>query len=138
VTPHPRLNLLRLVFDPNGVRRVIVNWEPVAKSLLNQAHRAAAWARDRKMTELIAEILAYPGVPPRWREPDLDAPPALVLPFELDMGGGNTARMFSTVTTLSAPQDVTLQELHIEAFYPADAETESVLAALGWDSKASR
>jgi hypothetical protein len=62
----------------------------------------------------------------RWREPDLDKPPALILPFELDLGGGHIARMFSTVTALSAPQDVTLQELHIEAFYPADVETESL------------
>jgi hypothetical protein len=35
--------------------------------------------------------------------------------------------MFSTVTTVSTPHDVTLQELHVEVFYPADAETESVL-----------
>jgi hypothetical protein len=35
--------------------------------------------------------------------------------------------MFSTVTTVATPHDVTLQELHVEVFYPADAETESVL-----------
>ncbi len=37
--------------------------------------------------------------------------------------------MFSTVTTVATPHDVTLQELHVEVFYPADAETESVLQA---------
>lgn len=123
----PRLNLLRLIFDPDGVRKVIINWEPVAKALLDQAHRVAAWARDDTMRGLITEILAYPGVPSRWREPDLEAPRALMLPFELDLDG-RIARMFSTVTTLSTPQDVTLQELHIEAFYPADAESEAALA----------
>lgn len=125
VATPPRLNLLHLVFDPSGVRKMIVNWEPIAKSLLNQAYRTAAWTRDTTMQELIAALLAYPGVPARWREPDLDTSQALVLPFELDFGGGKIARMFSTVTTLSTPQDMTLQELHIEAFYPADAETES-------------
>lgn len=40
--------------------------------------------------------------------------------------GLDDARMFSTVTTLSTPQDVTLQDLHIEAFYPADAETAAL------------
>jgi hypothetical protein len=40
---------------------------------------------------------------------------------------GKIARMFSTVTTVATPHDVTLQELHIEVVYPADAETESVL-----------
>ena len=40
---------------------------------------------------------------------------------------GKIARMFSTVTTVATPHDVTLQELHVEVFYPADAETEAVL-----------
>ena len=125
-TQPPRLNLLRLIFDPNGIRKMIVNWESIAKALLNQAHRAAAWSRDEAMQALIAEILAYPGVPANFREPDLEAPQALMIPFALDFGGGKVGRMFSTVTTLATPQDVTLQELHIEVFYPADAETESM------------
>lgn len=41
---------------------------------------------------------------------------------------GEVARMFSTVTTVAAPHDVTLEELHVEVFYPADAETEATLA----------
>jgi hypothetical protein len=109
--------------DPEGIRKAIVNWEQIAKALLEQAHRMAAWARDDTMRELIAALLAYPGVPSRWHKPDLEAPLALVLPIELDLGGGQLARMFSTVTTLATPQDVTLQELHIEAFYPADEQT---------------
>src|SRR5580693_3656746 len=39
VTTQPRLNVLRLLFDPNGVRKIIVNWEAIAKSLLNEAYR---------------------------------------------------------------------------------------------------
>jgi transcriptional regulator with XRE-family HTH domain len=124
----PQWNVLHLVFDPKAVRRIIVNWEPVAKALLDHAHRAAMWSRDAKLDELIASLLAYPGVPARWREPDLEDPQALLLPFELDLGGGKIARMFSTVATLSTPQDVTLQDLHVEAFYAADEKTEAVLA----------
>jgi transcriptional regulator with XRE-family HTH domain len=125
-TQPPRLNLLRLIFDPNGVRKLLVNWESIGKALLNQAYRAAAWSRDEAMQALIAEILSYPGVPANFREPDLEAPQALMIPFALDYGGGRIGRMFSTVTTLATPQDVTLQELHIECFYPADAETEAM------------
>jgi hypothetical protein len=62
----------------------------------------------------------------RWREPDLETPAALMLSLELKMPGAKIARMFSTVTSLSAPEDVTLQELHIEAFHPADKESESL------------
>jgi transcriptional regulator with XRE-family HTH domain len=130
----PYANLMHLVFDPNGVRKLIVNWEPVAKALLDQAHRMAAWTRDATLRKLIADLLEYPGVPARWREPDLEAPPALMLPFELNLDG-NIARMFSTVTTLSTPLDVTLQELHIESFYPADAETEAIILAATREKK---
>jgi hypothetical protein len=52
----------------------------------------------------------------------------LILPMEMTVDG-KIARMFSTVTTVATPHDVTLQELHVEVFYPADAETESVLQA---------
>jgi transcriptional regulator with XRE-family HTH domain len=128
VAKPPYLNLMHLVFDPVAVRKLIVNWEPIAKTLLDQAHRMAAWTDDPALQKLISELLAYPGVPARWREPDLEAPPALMLSFELDLGAGRIARMFSTVTTLSTPQDVTLQELHIESFYPADDQTKAVLA----------
>lgn len=126
VSTLPRLNVMRLLFDPNGVRKIIVNWEAIAKSLLNEAYRRLAWARDEELKELITEILSYPGVPARWREPELEAPRELILPMELNLGG-RIARMFSTVTTVATPHDVTLQELHVEVFYPADAETESVI-----------
>jgi len=124
--PLPGLNLLRLVFDPEGFRKVILNWEAIAKSLLNEAYRRLAWARDETLKKLITEILSYPGVPARWREPDLEAPHDLILPMELKLDD-KIVRMFSTVTTIATPHDVTLQELHVEVFYPADAETESVL-----------
>ncbi|HJU10399.1 MAG TPA: helix-turn-helix transcriptional regulator [Candidatus Binataceae bacterium] len=122
----PRLNVLHLVFNPNLIRRIIMNWEVIAKSLLNEAYRRLAWARDEKLKNLITEILSYPNVPERWREPDLEAPHELLLPMELDLDG-EIARMFSTVTTVATPHDVTLQELHVESFYPADAETQVIL-----------
>jgi hypothetical protein len=128
VTRPPRLNLLDLVFDPHGVRKVIVNWEPIAKALLHEAYHSAAWACDPVLRERVAKLLAYPGVPARWREPTLDSSHGLILPFELNLNG-RSARMFSTVTTLGRPQDVTLQELSIEAFFPADAESEWVNCA---------
>jgi transcriptional regulator with XRE-family HTH domain len=127
----PRLNVLRLVFDPGSLRKVIVNWETIAKALLNEAYRRLAWARDDALKNLLSEMLSYPGVPERWREPDLDTPRELILPTELNLNG-TIARMFSTITTLATPNDVTLQDLHIEAFYPADAATEKLLSSPPW------
>ncbi|MBI3245216.1 MAG: helix-turn-helix transcriptional regulator [Deltaproteobacteria bacterium] len=128
VSTPPRVNLLHLLFDPNSLRRVMVNWEASAKALLNEAYRRLAWARDDTLKKLIADILSYPGVPARWREPELEGSQALILPMELNLDG-KIARMFSTVTTVATPHDVTLQELHVEVFYPADAETEATLQA---------
>lgn len=130
VSALPRLNVMHLLFDPNGMRKIIVNWEAIAKSLLNDAYRRLAWARDDALKKLITEILQYPGVPARWREPDLEAPHEVILPMELNLDG-TIARMFSTVTTVATPHDVSLQELHVESFYPADAETELVLTKYG-------
>jgi transcriptional regulator with XRE-family HTH domain len=126
VATSPRVNLLHLLFDPNSLRRVVVNWEAIAKALLNQAHQRLAWARDEKLKALIDDVLKYPGVPARWHEPGLDTPDALILPMELDFNG-KIARMFSTVTSVATPHDVTLQDLHIEVFYPADTESEATL-----------
>ncbi|HEY6675579.1 MAG TPA: helix-turn-helix transcriptional regulator [Terrimicrobium sp.] len=126
VATAPRVNLLHLLFDPDSLRRVIVNWEASAQALLNQAYRRLAWARDEMLKALIDDVLKYPGVPARWREPELEAPHALILPMELNFNG-KVARMFSTVTSVATPHDVTLQDLHIEVFYPADAESESTL-----------
>jgi transcriptional regulator with XRE-family HTH domain len=126
VATAPRVNLLHLLFDPDSLRRVIVNWEASAQALLNQAYRRLAWARDEMLKALIDDVLKYPGVPARWREPEFEAPHALILPMELNFNG-KVARMFSTVTSVATPHDVTLQDLHIEVFYPADAESESTL-----------
>ena len=78
---------------------------------------------------MLSDLLASPGVPAAWREPDVEASPSLVVPVELRLGE-QTARFFSTLTTLGAPQDITLQELRIESFHAADAETERCMRAL--------
>lgn len=127
VLPEPRLNVLRLVFDPQGLRRYLANWEEVAQAMLEQVQRGALWSRDHAMHALIADLLAYPGVPAHWSNPLPSDTGRLVIPCELtNLGAPRNARMFSTVTTLSAPLDVTLQDLHIEAFYPADRETAAL------------
>jgi hypothetical protein len=53
----------------------------------------------------------------------------MILPLRLRLGDLR-ARLVSTMTTLGTAQDVTLQELRVESFYPADAETEQLLRNL--------
>jgi transcriptional regulator with XRE-family HTH domain len=128
VVQDPRPNALRLLFQPEGVRRSIGNWEPVARELLGRVHRDAMASGDPETCRLRAELLAMPGVPEHWHDVDLLAPPALVVPLELHVAAC-TLRLFTTTTTLGSPQDVTLQELRIESFHAADAETEALVRA---------
>ena len=78
---------------------------------------------------LLEELLTYPGVPPRWRTLDLDVSTAPFLPIEFRKGDLEL-RFFSTLTSLGTPHDITLQELRIEAFFPADAASEEAARAL--------
>jgi transcriptional regulator with XRE-family HTH domain len=129
VAPRPRLNALRMLFDPGALRPHVVNWPRLARDLLMRVHRESAAGADERAATLLTDLLAYPDVPADWREPDLETPPSLVLPVELRVGG-RTVRFFSTLTTLGAPQDVTLQELRIESFHAADPETEQLVRAM--------
>ena len=99
-------------------RRLLLAFEP--DHGLGSVERAAA---------LLGELAAQPGVPSGWREPDLDAPLSLVLPVEVRLGP-YALRFFTTLTTLGAPQDVTLQELRIESFHGADAATIAIVKAM--------
>lgn len=131
--PSP-VNVLRLIFDPEGLRRFVVRWEELAPALLQRLHREAlGGVLDEDAEDLLAELLARPGVPARWRTPDLAAPPSPFVPVELDAGDGRRFRYFSTVTTLGTPRDVTLQEVRLECFFPADEATVALAEALAAD-----
>jgi transcriptional regulator with XRE-family HTH domain len=117
-------NAMRLMFHPRGFRPHIVNWEAMAAALIQWLHRDVLSGLGGDETRnLLQELLAYPGVPPRWRTLDLDVSTAPFL--SIDFRKGNLhLRFFSTLTSLGTPHDITLQELRVEAFFPADAATE--------------
>ena len=81
------------------------------------------------MKSLLDELLAYPDVPRQWRTLDLDASTAPFLPIEFRKGD-LTLRCFTTLTSLGTPHDITLQELRIESFLPADEATEAATRAM--------
>ena len=118
-------NVLRLMFHPHGVRPFVANWEAVAESLVRRVHREAVGGiKDEVTGKLLEEILGYPGVPRSWsrRASALGSPPVPVVPVSFKKGD-RTFNFFSTVTTLGTPQDITVQEIRIECFFPADRET---------------
>ncbi|MEO8620224.1 MAG: helix-turn-helix transcriptional regulator [bacterium] len=121
-------NGLRLVFHPNGIRSFIDNWDELAGAMINEMHRElAADPSDAVGRELLAELVAYPGVPSRWSAADLDRSPTPLLVANYSYAGG-LLRFFTTMTTFGTPQHVTMQELRIECFFPADERTRSMMA----------
>jgi transcriptional regulator with XRE-family HTH domain len=123
-------NAMRLMFHPRAFRPHIVNWEATAASLIQWLHRDAASGRgDERTRALLDELLSYPDVPRRWRRLDLDVSTAPFLPIEFSRGDV-TLRYFTTLTSLGTPHDITLQELRIEAFFPADDATEEATRRL--------
>lgn len=123
-------NLIRLMFDPVGLRPFVLDWETVARSLLARVHReAVGGVLDPPTRELLDEVLGYPGVPRDWADPPVDRLSLPVVPVGF-AHEGRRYRFFSAVTTLGTPQDVTSQEMRIESFFPVDGETEENLSRL--------
>src|SRR5688572_6378431 len=127
-------NAMRLMFHPRGFRPHIVNWEAMAAALIQWLHRdVIAGLGGAETRRLLDELLAYPGVPPRWRTLDLDASTAPFLAIEFRKGDLHL-QFFSTLTSLGTPHDITLQELRVEAFFPADTATEEAARRLAGQS----
>jgi transcriptional regulator with XRE-family HTH domain len=121
-------NVIRLMFDPDGLRPFVRNWEDIAEALIRRVHREAVGGfPDAETVVLLEQALGYPGVPSEWRTPDFRTAPLPVVPVEFGKDG-LALTYFSTVTTLGTPQDAMLQEIRIESFFPSDAAT----AAHAW------
>ena len=120
-----RANYLRVTFHPLGARRHIVNWDDVAHHLLARAERELGQAEnDQTAVALLSEIRGY-GAPAPHRSVTHVTAADLLLPVHVQVNGVEL-RMFSTIMTLGTPKDVTLQELRIETFFPADAKSEAL------------
>ena len=117
-------NVMRQVFDPNGLRPFIVNWDEVAQDMIRHLYaQVMATPNDARAVELLREILSSPSAPSRWGAPEFARPPA-PLHTAVYRKDGRELRLFSTLTMFGTPHDVTLEELRIECSFPADAATE--------------
>src|SRR5262249_9133079 len=130
-----RPNAMRLTYHPRGLRPHIVNWEATAAALIQWLHLdIARGIGDAETRRLLDELLSYPDVPQKWRTLDLDMTPAPFLAVEMRKGDLRI-KFFSTLTSLGVPYDITLQELRVECFFPADAVTETLLRDLAQKGK---
>lgn len=114
-------NSMHMLFHPDGFRRCVVNWDEAAGAIVNRLHRDAD--RDDDLQELLRALLAYPGVPRRFHHPELGGVPDVLIPVHI-RHEGRDIRLFTTLTSLGTPLDITAQELRIECYFPADDDTD--------------
>jgi transcriptional regulator with XRE-family HTH domain len=123
----PPANALRATLHPGGMAPRILNFDEWSAHLVHRLRREIALTGDPELELLLDEVLGYPGVRDEPPAADAAAAAEIVLPLQLQGEHGRLS-FFSTLTTFGTAADVTLAELAVEAFYPADAETAAALA----------
>ena len=123
-------NLLRWILDPGALRPKISNWEEVARYLVSTTYAEILSAGgEPRALAFIEEIMAYPDVPASFRKLRFEERPAPVLTVDY-LVGGKALSVFTTIATLGTPQDVTLQEVRVESFFPADDRSDALFRSL--------
>ena len=118
---HLRVNAYRLALHPDGMAPRIANFAEWAPHILNNLETALARSPDDRLAALLAELNAY--VPPAR---DTRGPLGFAVPLELRSSSG-VLRLITTITSFATAIDVTLSELKLEAFLPADQATAAAL-----------
>lgn len=124
----PPVNVLRLSLHPDGLAPRIVNLPQWRAHLLARLRRQIDVSADATLGALHDELAAYPAPAANAREARIDAN-AVVIPLQLAVDGA-VLSFISTTTVFGTPIDVTLSELALETFFPADAATSAMLQAI--------
>jgi hypothetical protein len=116
----PPVNVVRLSLHPDGVAPRIVNLAEWRAHLLDRLERQLALTGEPSLRELLDEVRDYPAPPGPGGSNDI------VVPLHVHTAAGEL-RLMSTVATFGTAIDITVAELAIESFFPADEETAGAL-----------
>ncbi|MEO0686437.1 MAG: helix-turn-helix transcriptional regulator [Cyanobacteria bacterium J06649_11] len=125
-----KINLMRLMLHPQGLKPFVSNWNEIVSHLIQRVYREAiANSQTEKPKQLYQEFMTYPDVPQLWNISHSQTwqLPLLTVNFVKD---GLQLNFFSAIATLGTPQDIMLQELRIETLFPADEVTQHNLSKL--------
>ena len=128
----PPINVLRATFHPEGLAPRIVNFTQWREHMLQRVQRQVRRTADARLADLLAELRAYPAPidPPAEGSLPGHEVPGMVVPLVLRTGQGTLSFLYTT-TLFGTPLDVTLAEIGIEAFFPADATTAAAFMPHG-------
>lgn len=125
----PPVNVLRLALHPGGLAPRTKNLGEWRAHLLSRLQRQIELTADAVLLEMMQELKSYPAPSGGGRSPAGREFDGLVVPFKL-MTERGLLTFLSTTTVFGTPVEITLSELAIESFFPADAETAEILRNL--------
>jgi transcriptional regulator with XRE-family HTH domain len=129
LAPDTPINLADALVAPDVLRPHLVNWADVVRYFVRSVEADAAADGTPETAALLERLLAYQGVREALSAAPSEAAVTPVLPVQFRKGKTELL-LFTTIATLGTPQDITLQELRVESFFPMDAETANTLR--GW------
>ena len=129
IPPGTAVNLADALVAPDALRPHLVNWEEVVRHFIRSVESDAKADGLAETSALLDRLMAYKGVRKALSlgANGAEGGPVLAMHFRKQ---NTSLRLFTTIATLGTPQDVTLQELRIECFFPVDEATAEILR--GW------
>ena len=135
----PPVNVMRLGMHPEGLGPRVENYTQWRDHALTRLRQQIAATADPILIELLAELESYPQSSTAVAATDKGTEEAdyggVVVPFRLRTDFG-VLSFFSTITVFGTPLDITLAELAIESFFPADSQTAEILTRIARQSDA--
>lgn len=122
------VNVLRLALHPKGLAARTANLAEWRAHLLDRLRREVGQTADADLSDLLDELKTYPAPPAADRRPQDYG--GVAVPLQLMRGDGSVLSFFSTTTVFGTPVDITLAELTLETFLPADAATAEAMRRL--------
>jgi len=122
IAPGTPINVADALVGPDALRPHLVNWEAIVRYFIRSVEADAAADATSETAALLERLLNYKNVRSVLAQVPTNADASPILPMEFHKGR-TKLRLFTTIATLGTPQDITLQELRIESFFPMDEQT---------------
>jgi transcriptional regulator with XRE-family HTH domain len=132
----PPINVLRLSFHPHGLAGRILNFDHWRRHVLHRLSKQVDAVADPVLVALLEELTQYPSPVAARTRRKFDDLAGIAVPLELQTEAGVLC-FLSTITVFGTPVDITLSELAIESFFPANAETAETMRQLASGSRAA-
>ncbi len=127
LAPDGKINLALMTLHPEGLRPLIENWEGAARVFVQRLRQDLRQTGDAQLRQRLEDLISMAGELPELELEQAPLLPMLTLDLKL---GPEALKLFSVISTFGTPQDVTMDELRIESFFPADDSSDRLLRDL--------